>query len=184
MHVIGITGTLWAGKWTIVEYLQEKYGFKHKSVRKFLQEEMERRWLPNNRDSMTLVANDLRKTYWSSYIIEALYKEAEATGENTIIESIRAVGEVQALQQKSLFTLFAVDANIKTRYERITQRGNESDHVSFEKFIEDEEREMNNEDPTKQNIAECIKMADYTFTNDGTEEELQKQVDAVMEKIQ
>lgn len=184
MHVIGITGTLWAGKWTIVEYLQEKYGFKHKSVRKFLQEEMERRWLPNNRDSMTLVANDLRKTYWSSYIIEALYKEAEATGENTIIESIRAIGEIQALQKKSLFTLFAVDADIKTRYERIKKRWNESDNVSFEKFVEDEKREMNNEDPTKQNIAACIKMADYTFTNNSTEEDLKKQIDLVMKEIQ
>ena len=36
MIVIGITGTIGAGKGTIVEYLVEKKGFLHFSVREFL----------------------------------------------------------------------------------------------------------------------------------------------------
>lgn len=38
MHIIGITGTLGAGKGTIVEYLKDKKGFAHFSVREFLKE--------------------------------------------------------------------------------------------------------------------------------------------------
>ena len=38
MIIIGITGTLGAGKGTIVEYLVGKKGFKHYSVRELLSE--------------------------------------------------------------------------------------------------------------------------------------------------
>jgi dephospho-CoA kinase len=39
---------------------------------------------------------------------------------------------------------------------------------------------MQNEDPNKQNVGKCIKLADYTFTNNWTLEELQKQVEDVI----
>ncbi|MDR0438308.1 MAG: AAA family ATPase, partial [Bacteroidales bacterium] len=50
--IIGITGTIGAGKGTIVDYLVSQKGFLHFSVRDFLSEEIERRGLPVNRDTM------------------------------------------------------------------------------------------------------------------------------------
>jgi dephospho-CoA kinase len=75
------------------------------------------------------------------------------------------VGEVEALKGKENFYFFAIDADSKIRYERIKIRNNESDNVTYEKFIDDEQKEMQNEDPNKQNVGKCIKLADYTFTN-------------------
>ena len=66
--IIGITGTLGAGKGTIVGFLKER-GFSHYSVREFLIEEINRRGLEANRDSMILVANDLRANFGGSYIV-------------------------------------------------------------------------------------------------------------------
>lgn len=86
--IIGITGTLGAGKGTIVEYLIQK-GFRHYSVREFLIKEINKRSLPVNRDSMVLVANQLREINSPSYIIERLLEKANQEGENSIIESIR-----------------------------------------------------------------------------------------------
>jgi hypothetical protein len=40
---------------------------------------------------------------------------------------------------------------------------------------------MNSSDPNKQNIAACMQLADYTFTNDGSLEELYKEIDVVLE---
>ena len=68
MITIGITGTLGAGKGTIVDYLVKEKGYVHFSVRDFIVEEIERRGLPINRDSMTMVGNDLRAQYSPSYI--------------------------------------------------------------------------------------------------------------------
>ena len=45
MNIIGITGTLGAGKGTIVDYLVQKKGYLHYSVRAFLSEEVKRRGL-------------------------------------------------------------------------------------------------------------------------------------------
>ena len=154
MNIIGITGTLGAGKGTIVEYLVEKKGYVHYSVRAFLSEEVKRRGLEVNRDTLTSVANDLRANNSPSYIAEQLYDQAYNNGKDAVIESIRTPGEIAALRSKGNFHLFAVDADRKVRYERITERKSETDSVSYETFVANEEREMNNADPNKQNLGE------------------------------
>ena len=183
MITIGITGTLGAGKGTIVDYLVQNRGFVHYSVRAFITEEINRRGLPVNRDSMTLVGNDLRAKHSPSYIVEQLYAKAQASGCNCIIESVRTPGEVAALRNKPNFYLFAVDADPKVRYQRITLRASETDHVSFETFVANEQREMTSDDPNKQNLKKCIEEADFLFDNGGTMEQLQAKVEEVLQQI-
>lgn len=184
MLIIGITGTMGAGKGTIVEYLKEKYGFTHFSARAFFTEEIQRRGLPVNRDTMTEVSNDLRATHSPSYLAEQLYEQAVAHGGNCAIESIRTVGEIEALRAKpEKFYLFAVDADPKIRYERVRKRQSTTDAVSFEKFISDEQREFSSDDPTKQNLTACIQLADYNFTNNSDLAALHKQIDEVMQLL-
>ena len=69
MVVIGITGTAGSGKGTVAQYLVDKYGFKHFSVRDFLIEEIKKRGMEINRDSMIIVADDFRKNYGSGYLL-------------------------------------------------------------------------------------------------------------------
>lgn len=183
MITIGITGTLGAGKGTIVDYLVQNKGFVHYSVRSFITEEIKRRNMPVNRDSMTLVGNDLRAQHTPSYIVEQLYAQAQASGCNCIIESVRTPGEIAALRGKPNFFLFAVDADPKIRYERAVLRGSETDHVSYETFIANEQREMTSEDPNKQNLKVCIEQADFRFDNGGSIEDLHKQVEQVLQQI-
>ena len=183
MLIIGITGTLGAGKGTIVNYLINEKGFAHFSVREFLLKEIERRGLPQNRDSMVVVANDLRATHSPSYITDKLYEQAVKTGKNAVIESIRTPGEVDSLREKSNFYLFAVDANPKIRYERIKKRKSETDNIDYNTFIENETREMTSDDPNKQNLKKCLKMADYLLYNNDTIEKLNKQVEEILDLI-
>ncbi|MDR3047529.1 MAG: AAA family ATPase, partial [Bacteroidales bacterium] len=84
MMIIGITGTLGAGKGTIVDYLIDNYQFQHFSVRTFLIQQIEKRGLPVNRDTMVLIANSLRAKFSPSFIVDELYKDAVKIGKNAI----------------------------------------------------------------------------------------------------
>jgi dephospho-CoA kinase len=172
MKIIGITGTLGAGKGTIVEYLVKEKGFKHFSVRDYLTTEIKRRGLTVNRDSMTMVANDLRAKNNPAYIIEELYSEAYRAGKNSIIESIRTPGEIEFLKKQGDFILLAVDAEAKLRYDRISLRASETDKIDFRTFLANEKREMTSLDINKQNLSRCIEMADIVLINNGSIEEL------------
>jgi dephospho-CoA kinase len=181
--IIGITGTLGAGKGTIVDFLVREKGFVHYSVREFLTEELIKQGKDVNRDNMVIAANDLRRKHTPSYIVEQLFEKASRSQNNCIIESIRTPGEVDSLKNKGNFYLFAVDALSKLRYQRILLRNSETDNVSYETFVKNEIREMDSDDPNKQNLKKCISMADYIFENNNTIEDLNKEIEKTLSQI-
>jgi dephospho-CoA kinase len=183
MVIIGVTGTNGAGKGTIVEYLVEKKGFKHFSARAFLVEEIEKRGWESSRDNMVVVANELREKNSPSFVADELFKRALESGQNCIIESLRTVGEVESLKNKGNFTLLAVDADPRIRYERVLKRSTSTDDISFEKFLADEEREMESTDPNKQNLKKCIAMADFTIINNKDINYLNQQIEEIYDQI-
>jgi len=184
MVIIGITGTIGAGKGTVVEYLVDRKNFKHFSARAFLLEEIESRGLENNRDNMVAVANELREKNSPSFVADELLKRALESGENCVVESLRTVGEIESLRKKGNFSLLAVDANPKIRYQRILKRSSATDNIGFEKFLSDEEREMDSDDPNKQNLRKCIEMADFKIENNGLIEELDSKLEEILKVIQ
>ncbi len=183
MIIIGITGTLGSGKGTIVKYLVEQKGFEHFTVRGFLTEALKERSMAINRDTMTSLANELRKENSPSYIIEKLAEKANKSGNNCVIESIRTPGEVKALKNYPKFVLLAIDADINIRYQRIRERNSETDQVSFETFVSNEKREMFSDDPNKQNLSQCIDMADYKIINNDSLNSLHDDIEAFLNKI-
>ncbi len=182
MTIIGLTGTIGAGKGTVVEYLKEK-GFLHFSARTLIVEELKKRGLPFDRSNMADIGNELRKKNDPGYIIRTLYERALFSGKNSIVESIRTPGELERLKDEKDFYLIAVDARREIRYERIKKRGSETDHISYERFVLDEERELNSDDPYAQNISACVKMADFNVTNNGDIKSMREQVDDILGKI-
>jgi dephospho-CoA kinase len=183
MIIIGITGTLGAGKGSLVEYLVGEKGFVHYSVRAYLLEKIREQGLPENRDIMFRLANELRTTHGPSYITDQLYNRAVLTGKNCVIESIRTPGEIGSLKEKGHFFLIAVDADPEIRYQRILLRQSETDRVSRKTFLENEEREMNTTDPNKQNLKKCIRMADFILLNNGTKKDLVRNLEKILDQV-
>jgi dephospho-CoA kinase len=177
--IIGITGTIGAGKGTVVDYLVEQKGFAHYSVRDFLVEEIQKRGMPVNRDSMREVANSIRAEYKPSHIIETLFNRAQEAGHDALIESVRALGEAQFLKEAGV-KILAVDADRKLRFERVKARGSATDDIDFDTFVQHEEREFASTDPTDMNMIGVMQMADARIENDSSLEELYVQVEQVL----
>ncbi len=177
--IIGITGSFGAGKGAAVEYLVQNKGFKHFSASGFITEEVARRGLPVDRDSMTIVANDMRKAHGPSYVVDSLYARAKEEGGDVVIESLRAVAEVRRIRELGGFVL-GVDAPAKLRFERAVNRGSEKDNVSFEKWLQQEQAESNPDDDTKQNIFGALKESSVVIENDSTLSALHEKLDEVL----
>ncbi len=179
--IIGLTGTLGAGKNTAVEYLVSK-GWKHYSGGDIINAEVVRRKLPMNRDSMSLVANDLRARHGSGYLIEKSLDQARAVGGDAVIESLHSIGESNAVRAAGGLVV-AVDADIALRFERIRRRGSAKDNITFEKFVADNAREAASSDTANHNLLANIEGADFLVTNDGTVEDLLLQIDDILRKV-
>ncbi len=175
--IIGITGTDGSGKGTVVDYLVSQLGFVHYSSRDLIMQEVVKRGLKPNRASARIVGNALRAEFGADVIVKkALEKIKEQGVEKAVIESIRAIKEVEALKQMGGI-LLAVDAPAELRYERIVGRGSDTDKVSFADFQEQEALEMDDPDPNGMQKAKVMKMSDQTIFNDCTVAELHLIVD-------
>lgn len=170
--IIGITGTLGAGKGTVAEYLAKKHNFTYYSIRNFFAQEVLRRGKIVNRDTIGAVAAELRAEHGPMYAIEQLLSQALAS-KNVVIESIRSKEEAQYLKSKGAL-LWAIDADLQVRYQRTLQRDASVENISFEKFVEKEKNEST--------LKEMMAMADTIVRSDGTKEEFFGEIETALAK--
>jgi dephospho-CoA kinase len=170
--IIGITGTLGAGKGTVVEYLKDK-GFAHYSTSGMFKAILESQGQVARREAYTWLGDTFR-TLGPAGPIAIQYAIAEHDESDVIIESIHDVPEAEFLKSKGAVVL-GLDVSLETRYERISSRGSEKDNVSFEEFKKIATHEE--EGGGKHHIRDVINMADHTIMNDGTIEELHDKVE-------
>lgn len=176
--LIGITGTDGAGKGTLVEYLVTHKGFVHYSARAIWIEELNRRNMELSRANMRLVANEAREKYGNDFLITYYLKKIAEEGSvsNVIIESIRAVQEVETLKAHGGI-LIAVDADQAVRYARVQNRRSETDKVTFAQFVAHEDLEAHDPNPHGMQKQKVIAMADYVIFNNGTPSEFFKEIE-------
>ncbi len=180
--IIGITGTLGAGKGTVVEYLKSK-GFEHYSSSGILKEVLAGQGLPATRENMSKLADELMQKH-AGGVLHLSHEKAEAAGlENYILESIHRVSEAEYIRSIGGKVL-GVDADIEKRYERaIKRKEGEKDNVTFEQFVSDTKREEEGATGSGPNIRAVLKIADAVVLNNGSLEELHAQVEEALKKL-
>lgn len=181
--IVGIAGTLGAGKGTVVEYLKEK-GFGHYSVSGYMGEILAERGLPKTREHLSALADELAREYEGG-ILEVMYNKAQQDSvSNYILESIHRVSEADYVRSVGGFVL-TIDADVRTRYERTqTRQEGEKDAVTFEEFLAAIEREEKGQGSGLPNINQVMQSADHKLTNDGTLDELHAQIEQWLTQVQ
>jgi len=184
---IGLTGTFASGKGTIIDTVKKMYGNKAASfsTSDIVREETAKMGLAQERPNQQRVANELRATRGTGVFAEmALERAAKlpASVNLVLVDGIRNPGEVNALRKFGKnFRLWAVDAPIEVRYQRIKSRAREGEKVlSFEEFKASEEKEKKASNAAAQSIPACMALADGLIENNGSLEELEKKVKALL----
>lgn len=183
--IIGIAGTLAAGKGAVVEYLKSK-GYVQYSSSKLLGELVEKEGNPKTREYLGPMATSLQKEY-SGGVVEKNYLEKYLVEkpENVIFEALHRLSEANFV--KSIGgKVIGVDADLMIRFERTEKRGEgEKDQVTFEQFKElvRVEEEGGGHAAWDNNIRAVINEADVVIENNGTLEELHQKIDAALEQL-
>ena len=182
--VFGLTGKNASGKGTVAEILKKK-NFTYHSLSDSLRDELKSLKKEETRENLINIGNELREKGGPGVLADKLMPKLNSEN-NHIVDSIRNPLEVISLRKETLlrrFFLISVDANSKLRYDRLCSRGRIGDTDSWEKFVEQEKKEENNDDPNKQQLSRTMEMADYSIDNSGTLEELEAQVNRIISSL-
>lgn len=181
--ILGIAGTLGAGKGTVVEHLMAR-GFKHYSSSDLLIEILKERGETVDRDGMNRVANELRSNNPAGVPAENYQRYEAEDGEGDVIfEALHSMPEADFIRSIGGIVL-GVTADPDIRYDRVVARGSVKDDITKEKFIEQQAREEKGTgEVNKSNIFAILETADFLITNNGTLEELTQQLDDVLEEL-
>lgn len=179
--LIGLTGTHGAGKSTVASLLASR-GFKHYPVSEYLSAELKRRGVEANRPNRSDLADEFRRQS-PTRLMELTVAEGRKLGPHIIVEPQYTLAEVGYIKDQGGIVI-AVDADLQTRYDRIsTKRKGPKDQVTFEEFAAKQAEEMASDDPNDQNLAACVEAADHYILNNGSSEDLEKEVNDILDKL-
>jgi dephospho-CoA kinase len=181
--IIGLTGLAGCGKGTAAEYLHRKYGLEWFVLSDILKAEAERRGLLKGKSMeeskfiLSKFGDQWRKETGMKSIlgIKMIELLKERGVEKAIVDGFRSVEEVEMFRKVFNFTLVFVDTSLETRWKRRHKQDPKSNRADFEA------RDRN--DIEKLGLGNVIKSADFRIDNNGTKEELGKQLDDLMRKM-
>ncbi|MFA6994948.1 MAG: AAA family ATPase [Patescibacteria group bacterium] len=179
--ILGFTGPMASGKGICKKYLEEKYGAKGFRFSTIMREILERLNLEINRLNMVNISTCLRQTFGEDLFAKTMAGDIKNSNEKLIVvEGIRRLADIEYLKKIPGFHLISVDADIKIRHERLVERNeNVGDtEKTLEQFTRDH-LEME----TEISIPSVMAEAELNLNNDGSLDELHKQIDLIMAKL-
>ncbi len=178
--IIGVAGEIASGKDTAGKYIAEKYNALSLRFSQPLRDILDRMSLPQNRENMAKLSLYLRKAFGEDVFSKVLLAESEASQNAMIvIDGVRRLPDIIHMETNTHFYFIYIDASADIRYERLIQRRQNTDDATKTpaQFTKDALLE------TESQILELKERADFVINNDGTLEELERQIDDIIAAI-
>ncbi|MFA6184352.1 MAG: AAA family ATPase [Parcubacteria group bacterium] len=175
--IIGLVGEIASGKGTVVKYLTEKYGASNHRFSTMLRDILDRLHIKHSRETLQQASSMLRNTYGENILAKVMAGDTkEDKNKIVVIDGIRRVEDIEFLKKNPDFKLVFVDVSLEKRYERIVKREENSDdkNKTLKDFKFDAQREA------ELTIAGLREQADVILDNNGTLEELEKQIEELL----
>ena len=182
--IIGLTGSLAAGKEVVSEFFIKK-DFVYFSLSQEVRNVAKERGIELTRKNLQDLGNELRETEGIGVLAKRVLNKIKADKNfNFIIDGIRNPAEINVLKKLDNFLLIAVDAPKEIRFNRFVKRNRESDPKTWDGFLKVDARDKGEgESKTGQGVGKCMEKADFTLENNGTLEEIQNKVNKLYNKI-
>ncbi len=181
MIIIGLTGRNAGGKTTACEVLATK-GFSSLSLSDVIREEARQRGLPETRENLTALGNELRERHGPAALAQLTVARMQSD-RNYAVDSIRHPAEAMALKKAGSFSLFHIFAPLEARFERSMARKRAGDAQTLQDFIRQEEREFASSNAAAQQLLETERLANRTIENSGTLEEFADKLGAALQEL-
>ncbi|MFA5184251.1 MAG: AAA family ATPase [Patescibacteria group bacterium] len=179
--ILGFVGQIASGKDVSKKYLEEKYSASSYRYSTVLRDILKRLYLPVDRNNMQNLSLDLRTRFGGDLLARVIIEDvAGDQNEIVIVDGVRRLEDVTSLTKKfpDLY-IISIDASPEIRYNRVIKRNeNIGDRdKTFEQFIQDGQAEAERE------ITTVMAAAQYRLDNNGTLEELYRQLDQIITAI-
>jgi dephospho-CoA kinase len=135
--------------------------------------------LEENRENLQKISTIFRENFFDDILSSVIAKDVENDSHGIIaIDGVRRMADIAYLQKITGFKLIYINASMENRFNRIKNRGENSDDngKTFEEFKKDHEREA------ELQIRDLREKTDFVVDNNGTFEELYKQIDKIIEE--
>jgi dephospho-CoA kinase len=177
--IFGFVGLIASGKGTAAKYLAKKYQASTHRFSTSLREVLRRLYLEENRDNLITLSECLRKNFGQDLLAKIITQDALKDKKRVIVvEGIRRLDDIKYLSKLPNFILVEIVADSKIRYQRLIERGENTDDnaKTYQEFLADHKKS------TEITIAKVIKLAQEKINNNGSEKDTQKQLDKLMKK--
>lgn len=178
--IIGLAGRLASGKGRVSKELIEKHGAFRVRSSDPLRATLDMFGVPQSRDNLSALSTFLRTTFGEGTINYYMEKViAESHEPIALFDGMRIKAQLDHFRKFPNFRLVFIDARQETRYQRyITRNENPGDaEMSYADFLK-----RDNLEPEQQ-IESLRQFADFVIDNNGTQEQLDAQIETVLKNL-
>lgn len=175
--ILGLAGEICSGKGTIVKYLTERHSAASYRFSTMLRDLLNRLYLPASRENMQNISTAVRQCLGEDIMAKVIAEDVKNDKNNIIIvDGVRRLADIKYLKEIPGFKLAQITAGQETRYQRlILRKENPGDeNKTYEEFLADHKNEADAQVPI------VMAQADLEITNNGSLEDLYKQIDQII----
>jgi dephospho-CoA kinase len=176
MNIIGVVGKNGSGKDEVLKYLREKYGIPFLATGDIVREIAANDKLEPTRENLKTISERYFKEMGEGCFVRLAADKIKILGWPVAgISGIRSIQDVRILKDLlgRSFTLIEVSVtDPKVRYARMSKRGEARDPHSYEQFTRQDAAEE-----SLFHIEDAAGMADYSIKNDGSLDDMHREID-------
>lgn len=175
--VLGLAGEMASGKGTMAEYVKKTYHAESFRFSTIFRDVLDRLYIAQTRENLQKLSTTLRSSFGDDLLASVITEDVKKSiADIVIIDGVRREEDIIFLKKIPSFQLVYIDADMRTRYNRIILRNeNIDDHnKTFEKFVEQ------NKNEAESHILSLKSCADIIIDNSGTVEQLYEKIDKII----